>query len=66
LLYVGITDNLERRWKDHAKDKAWWPEVAARSIQWLPSRSHALAAEADAIRTERPRHNIQHNGPSDG
>lgn len=62
LLYVGITDNPERRWKDHAKDKPWWPEVADRSIDWLPSRAHAIAAEAAAIRTERPRHNVHHNG----
>ncbi|MEU1663602.1 GIY-YIG nuclease family protein [Streptomyces sparsogenes] len=62
LLYVGITDNPERRWKDHAKDKTWWPEVASRSIEWFPNRGHALAAEGKAIRSERPRHNIQHNG----
>lgn len=62
LLYVGITDNLERRWKDHASGKAWWSQVAARSIQWLPTRGHALAAEADAIRLEGPRYNVQHNG----
>ena len=62
LLYVGITDNLERRWKDHAKDKPWWPQVATHSIEWLPSRNRALAAEANVIRIERPRYNIQHNG----
>lgn len=61
LLYVGITDNPERRWKDHEKDKPWWPQVAARSIEWLPTRGLALTAEAKAIRAERPRHNLQHN-----
>lgn len=62
LLYVGITDNPERRWKDHEKDKAWWPQVAARSVEWLPTRDLALSAEAKTIRAERPRHNLQHNG----
>lgn len=62
LLYVGITDNPERRWKDHGKDKPWWAQVADRSVEWLPSRDRAVAAEAEAIRAERPRHNIHHNG----
>jgi predicted GIY-YIG superfamily endonuclease len=65
LLYVGITGNLEQRWRTHAADKAWWSEVATRSIEWLPTRSHALAAEAEAIRSERPRYNRQHNRLSD-
>lgn len=62
LLYVGITDVLERRWKDHAKAKPWWPDVKVRSIEWLPTRGHALSAEAEAIRTERPLYNVVHNG----
>ncbi|MFE7899204.1 GIY-YIG nuclease family protein [Streptomyces sp. NPDC057424] len=61
LLYVGITDNLERRYKDHAKDKPWWTEVAARSVEWFPTRNHAVAAEAIAIRAEQPRYNVHHN-----
>lgn len=64
LLYVGITDDLGRRWHDHAKDKPWWPEVASKSIEWLPSRRRALAAEATTIRAERPRYNVQHNKAS--
>jgi predicted GIY-YIG superfamily endonuclease len=61
LLYVGITNNLAWRWKTHAADKEWWPEVATRSIEWFPTRDRALAAEAAAIRAERPLHNVQHN-----
>ncbi|GAA2929604.1 GIY-YIG nuclease family protein [Streptomyces enissocaesilis] len=64
LLYVGITNNLGWRWKTHAADKEWWPEVVTRSIEWFPTRSHALAAEAAAIRAEQPLHNIQHNKAS--
>lgn len=61
LLYVGITDNPDRRWFQHAGDKSWWPSVEAKSITWFPSREQALDAEAQAIRTERPIHNVQHN-----
>lgn len=62
LLYVGITDSPKRRFKDHADDKCWWPDVTARTVDWLPTRAHALAAEAQAIRTESPRFNFHHNG----
>jgi predicted GIY-YIG superfamily endonuclease len=61
LLYVGITENPERRYNDHAKDKSWWPDVDDRSVEWFPTRNHAIAAEAEAIHTERPRHNVHHN-----
>lgn len=61
LLYIGITNNLAWRWKTHAADKEWWPEVATRSIEWFPTRDHALTAEASAIRDERPLHNVHHN-----
>ncbi|MFD9564392.1 GIY-YIG nuclease family protein [Streptomyces sp. NPDC059994] len=61
LLYVGVTDNPDRRWPQHAADKAWWPTVTDLSIKWYPSRDCALTAEADAIRAEHPVHNVQHN-----
>ncbi|WP_159030386.1 GIY-YIG nuclease family protein [Streptomyces sp. CB01201] len=62
LLYVGISDAPKRRLKDHAGDKPWWPLVASHSIEWFPTRAHALAAEAKAIRAEQPVHNIHFNG----
>ncbi|MEU1434010.1 GIY-YIG nuclease family protein [Streptomyces sp. NPDC005786] len=62
LLYVGVTDNLEHRWTGHAADKVWWADVATRSVEWHPTRTHALVAEAAAIRAEEPLYNIQHNG----
>lgn len=61
LLYVGITDDLDSRWASHAATKAWWPNVAIRSVEWYANRAHALAAEAQAIRAEKPLYNIQHN-----
>lgn len=62
LLYVGISSKPPQRWGQHAADKEWWPEVATLSVEWFDSRTEALAMEANAIRAEQPRHNIQHNG----
>ncbi|MFD5566618.1 GIY-YIG nuclease family protein [Streptomyces cadmiisoli] len=61
LLYIGISANPLRRWPQHAADKPWWPDVSDLSMQWFENRSAALAAEARAIRTERPLHNVVHN-----
>lgn len=61
LLYVGITEDLEARWISHAATKSRWPDVATRSIEWRPTREHALVAEAETIRAERPLYNVQHN-----
>lgn len=54
LLYVGISDRPEVRWAEHALDKNWWHLVARKSTDWLPTRSAALAAEAEATKNERP------------
>lgn len=62
LLYVGISTQPLQRWMQHAADKDWWPEVASMSLEWLGSNAEALAIEAHAIRTERPIHNVVHNG----
>lgn len=61
LLYIGVTDNPDRRFKQHRDTKPWWPQVAQKTIEWRPSRVVALADEADAIRAEAPVYNIDHN-----
>lgn len=61
LLYVGISSNPLRRWPEHAAEKQWWSEVTDLSMQWFESRAAALKAEVEAIRTERPLYNVQHN-----
>lgn len=58
LLYVGITGDPADRWARHAAEKPWWPDVARHSVEWLPSREVALAAEAAAIVAEGPLHNV--------
>lgn len=62
LLYVGIANNPERRWKQHAYEKAdlWWHEVTDRTVEWFESREKAAAAEIIAIRAENPRYNEAH------
>ncbi|MEU0659591.1 GIY-YIG nuclease family protein [Streptomyces lavendulocolor] len=61
LLYVGISSSPQRRWVEHSIDKPWWPEVSDLSLEWHGSRGEALDAEMEAIRSERPLYNVQHN-----
>lgn len=65
LLYIGISLNPGSRWKQHRDDKPWWHDVAQVTVERLPSRQVALAAEQAAIVAERPRYNIIHNRSSD-
>lgn len=58
LLYVGITRDPPGRWAQHAADKAWWPSVSVREVEWWPTRPAAEAAEKAAITAERPLHNV--------
>lgn len=58
LLYVGVTSRLEKRWKFHRRDKAWWPEVRIREIEWFSDRLEALRREAAEIAERRPRYNL--------
>ncbi|WP_329390222.1 GIY-YIG nuclease family protein [Streptomyces sp. NBC_01716] len=57
LLYVGISHKPDVRWGQHSEQKAWWPAVAQRAVEWHETRSGAEKAELAAIATERPLHN---------
>lgn len=61
LLYIGITCNPPQRWERHRSTKSWWKRVVRKEMTAYPDRSAALTAEAEAIRTERPVHNIHGN-----
>lgn len=61
LLYVGITNSPETRWRHHKATQEWWPLVARKTVDWLDSRSEAAAAEIEAIHAEVPKHNLDHN-----
>lgn len=62
LLYVGISDNLGRRLREHSK-REWWPDIASTSFEQFDSRMEAERAEVKAIRNEHPKHNVVHNLP---
>jgi hypothetical protein len=58
LLYVGITRRGYHRVHQHAHDKDWWQDVRSATFEHFPTRQDALWAEAEAIRSESPVHNI--------
>ena len=58
LLYVGIAVCPLSRQKAHTCGAHWYGDIASISIEWHHTREQALAAEIDAIRQERPLHNI--------
>lgn len=62
LLYVGIAVDPGARFARHREDKAWWGEVANITLRVYPSRPEAIEAEREAIKTEKPRYNVRHNG----
>jgi antitoxin (DNA-binding transcriptional repressor) of toxin-antitoxin stability system/predicted GIY-YIG superfamily endonuclease len=61
LLYIGISNDPDRRFEQHAYDKPWWPRVASRVVEWLPDRTAAEQAEIAAIRKESPQLNGTHS-----
>lgn len=60
LLYVGITNQLAKRFQQHSSSARWWSAAASHSVEWLPSRTAAGRAERAAIRNEKPLHNVLH------
>lgn len=65
LLYVGITVSLWNRLPNHQATKAWYGDIVTIKVEHFPDRDTARAAETEAIRAERPRHNVHHNGDTD-
>ena len=58
LLYVGITNDPWRRWRQHVLAKPWYPQVKHQAVTWYGSEPQARKAETRAIRAERPKFNI--------
>lgn len=54
LLYIGITNDLQLRWLQHAETSPWAWLVADTTVVWFPDRARAAAAERQAIRRDRP------------
>ncbi|MDR6867515.1 putative GIY-YIG superfamily endonuclease [Microbacterium resistens] len=60
LLYVGATKNVRTRMYQHRADRPWWGEVdeTLTTLKWFETVEDAAQAEFDAIRRERPVHNV--------
>ena len=64
LLYIGISNDFGRRWKQHAKRQPWWAEMRRLAVdEWFDSRPEAEEAETAAIKAEKPKYNKQHAVP---
>jgi predicted GIY-YIG superfamily endonuclease len=61
LLYVGITMNPPKRFKNHRDGKEWWSAVSGITVETYNTRDELEKAERRAIQVERPLHNIAHN-----
>lgn len=67
LLYVGISRRAATRITQHSKTKAWWQDCVDIKFTDYPTREAAAQAEIEAIKAERPQHNVLHNSqPGDG
>ena len=59
LLYIGCSSNPAMRHRTNFTE--WRQQVAHITVTWFATREEAHAAEAHAIATEGPVHNVQHN-----
>lgn len=66
LLYVGITNNTDVRFKWHSQ-RSWWHRIVRKDVEWHPDRGTARRNEAQAIKEEGPVLNAMHAaaGPHD-
>lgn len=62
LLYVGTTDRLSARLGTHRGQSPWWSQVVFITVVPYETREAAAQAEAVAIATEAPLHNVAHGG----
>jgi predicted GIY-YIG superfamily endonuclease len=60
LLYVGISCKPITRLKQHEHDASWAAQIARVEIEQFADRAAALEAERNAIRAEKPKHNVAH------
>jgi hypothetical protein len=58
LLYVGISLSALTRLAQHRRESYWYDHIARVEIEHFETREEALEAEAEAIRHEKPLHNI--------
>jgi predicted GIY-YIG superfamily endonuclease len=58
LLYVGMTNDPENRFRHHQQVQPWWHQVDHIRLQNLPNREALSRAETAAIQLEQPVYNI--------
>lgn len=63
ILYVGMTNNLEKRMTDHRLHSKFCLDIDDVVITQHPDRTTAARVETDEIRRLRPRHNMMGRGP---
>lgn len=54
LIYVGISNDPDQRFKEHGQNSTWWPLAARRNVEWFETREDAAATEAWAIKRYDP------------
>lgn len=57
LLYVGISNNVHVRTKQHMEGSHWADEIARIEVDFHPDRPTASTAEAKAVRELNPKYN---------
>lgn len=57
LLYVGSTNDLERRLAEHRRKQSWGDQIATWTEDWPHMREAAYRIEGAAIDAEQPIHN---------
>lgn len=63
LLYIGFTDNLERRMNEHRRGTPWIRQAARwESTEEYDTEEDARSAEARAINLEHPQFNLRYKG----
>jgi len=61
LLYVGISNKPGRRLQEHFKGQPWSGLIKKTDFEHFETREEAERAEIDAIKAEKPKHNVVHN-----
>jgi predicted GIY-YIG superfamily endonuclease len=62
LLYVGITGDNTKRQSQHRRNSFWFGEITRATFEHFDFREDADEAESNAIRQEKPMHNIAKRG----
>lgn len=61
LLYVGISLSTSRRLSEHKRGSKWFKDIETIKIERFDSRDTAEQAEIEAIKKEKPLHNVVYN-----